>query len=74
MNVIKTCMISFLFKLRGITYFDHKQISEIQGNIDEITCLFLKVLFSLVKNIKCYFTSEKYELLDDFRFFHLFPL
>ena len=32
---------------------------EIQQNIDEITCIFQKVLFSLVKNM-CYFTCEKY--------------
>ena len=28
------------------------QINEIQENIDEITCIFQKVLFSLVKHIK----------------------
>ena len=42
------------------------QINEIQGeNIDGITCIFRKVLFSLVKNTKSVikFTSEKYQLL-----------
>ena len=57
--------------LQSIYYI---KINEIQENTEEITCIFQKVLFSLVKNIKCYFTSEKYQLLDDFRFFHKFPL
>ena len=32
--------------------FYYIQINEIQKNIDEITCIFQKVIFSLVKNIK----------------------
>ena len=30
----------------------HIQINEIQENVDEITCIFQKVLFSRVKNIQ----------------------
>ena len=49
------------------------QINEtVQENIDELTCIFQKVLFE--KYQKCYFTSEQYQLFDDFRFFHKFPL
>ena len=38
------------------------QIHEILEHIDEIKCIFQKVLFSLAseKYQKCYFTSEKY--------------
>ena len=51
------------------------QINEIQENIDKITCIFQKVLFSLVKNIKSVISLvKKYQLLDDFGFFHKFPL
>ena len=31
-------------------------------------------IFTSEKYQKWYFTSEKYQLLDDFRFFHKFPL
>ena len=49
------------------------QINEtVQENIDEITCIFPKMLFE--KYQKYYFTSEKYQLFDDFRFYHKFPL
>ena len=37
-------------RVRSCIYYI--QINEIQENIDEITCIFQKVLFSLVKNIK----------------------
>ena len=63
------CHISNAVKL-----LDYIQLNEIQENIDEITFIFQKVKFLLVKNIKCYFTSEKYQLLDYFRFFLKFPL
>ena len=36
----------------AILWFYNIQINEIQENIDEITCIFQKVIFSLVKNIK----------------------
>ena len=36
----------------GIIFFYYIQINEIQESIDEITCIFQKVFFSLVKNIK----------------------
>ena len=32
------------------------------------------VIFTSEKYQKCYFTIEKNQLLDDFRFFHKFPL
>ena len=52
------------------------QISEIQKNIEEIVCLFQKVIFSLAseKYQKWYFTSDKYQLLDDFCFLDKFRL
>ena len=51
------------------------QINEIQENIDEVTCIFSKsVIFTSEKYQKCYFTSERYQLLDEFCFFHKFPL
>ena len=33
-----------------------------------------RAIFTSEKYLKCYFTSEKYQLLDDFHFFHKFPL
>ena len=32
------------------------------------------VIFASEKYQKCYFTSEKYQILDYFGFFHKFPL
>ena len=39
--------------------------------IDEIPCIFQKVLFSLVKNIKRVISLVKYIKLDDFRSSHV---
>ena len=53
------------------------QINEIQKNIGEITCIFQKVLFSLVKHIKSVISLMKninFWTTDDFHFLHTFPL
>ena len=42
----------FLCVLSGVLHCYYIQINKIQENIDEITCISQKVLFSLVKNIK----------------------
>ena len=39
--------------------FYYLQINEIQENIDEITCIFQRVLFSPVKNIKRFISQVK---------------
>ena len=33
-----------------------------------------RIIFISEKYQMCYFTSEQYQLLNDFRFFHKFPL
>ena len=43
---------SFTYKNEHFFFIYYIWINEIQSNIDEITCIFQKVLFSLVKNIK----------------------
>ena len=46
----------YLILLADVITFYDIQINEIQENIDEITCIFQKVLFSLVKNINFWIT------------------
>ena len=71
---------SWKFGFRKYSYIIICKLMKCRKNIDEITCISLKVLFSLIitrssdKYQKCYFTSEKYQLLDDFRFFYKFLL